>query len=138
MRSKRASGDLQSPRCRWLQMIAIVGAGEKGFLRHDPYRAPDDSASAGILGVPNGMITCLGECRTRKAACQQECRRARVDDSSLGLMSRSCLSALAYCINNARDISVEHEGRGTLLAGGFLRGRSMSPSRICRPAGGCA
>merc|ERR1712072_727889 len=50
----------------WLQMIAFVGAMEKGFLQHDPARAPGDFANAGALGVPNGKITSQGEARTRK------------------------------------------------------------------------
>merc|ERR1719429_754923 len=54
------------PGAGWLQMIAFVGAMEKGFLQHDPARAPGDFANAGALGVPNGKITSQGEARTRK------------------------------------------------------------------------
>merc|ERR1712241_555616 len=54
------------PGAGWLQMIAFVGAMEKGFLKHDPDRAPGDFANAGVLGVPNGKITSQGEGRTRK------------------------------------------------------------------------
>merc|ERR1719210_2089310 len=54
------------PGAGWLQMIAFVGAMEKGFLKHDPARAPGDFANAGALGVPNGKITSQGEARTRK------------------------------------------------------------------------
>jgi len=50
----------------WVQMIAFVGAMEKGFLKHDPARAPGDFANAGVLGVPNGKVTSKGEGRTRK------------------------------------------------------------------------
>merc|ERR1712217_743001 len=50
----------------WLQMIAFVGAMERGFLKADPERAPGDFANAGVLGVPNGKVTSKGESRTRK------------------------------------------------------------------------
>merc|ERR1712241_1170090 len=54
------------PGAGWLQMIAFVGAMEKGLLKHDPDRAPGDFANAGALGVPNGKIISKGEDRTRK------------------------------------------------------------------------
>merc|ERR1711879_154668 len=50
----------------WLQMIAFVGAMERGFLKADPERAPGDFANAGVLGVPNGKVTSKGEARARK------------------------------------------------------------------------
>merc|ERR1712014_326411 len=58
------------PGAGWLQMIAFVGAMEKGFLQHDPARAPGDFANAGALGVPNGKITSQGEARTRKLSAE--------------------------------------------------------------------
>merc|ERR1719433_2587329 len=54
------------PGAGWLQMIAFVGAMEKGFLKQDDTRAPGDFANAGALGVPNGKIISKGEDRTRK------------------------------------------------------------------------
>jgi len=42
-----------------------------------------------------------------------------VDDSKLGLMSKSCLSSLEYVIKMATEIGVEDAGRETLLAVGF-------------------
>merc|ERR1712110_312726 len=54
------------PGAGWLQMIAFVGAMEKGFLKHDSARAPGDFANAGALGVPNGKITSQGEAKTQK------------------------------------------------------------------------
>mmetsp|Transcript_23976 Transcript_23976/g.74311 ORF Transcript_23976/g.74311 Transcript_23976/m.74311 type:complete len:1431 (+) Transcript_23976:76-4368(+) len=42
-----------------------------------------------------------------------------VDDSKLGLMSKSCLSSLEYCVKMAKDIGVYDAGKETLLAVGF-------------------
>merc|ERR1719230_1868536 len=42
-----------------------------------------------------------------------------VDDSKLGEMSKSCLSAVEYVVKKALEIGVEDAGRDTLLAVGF-------------------
>lgn len=55
------------PGAGWTQIFLFIGTVEKGYLVHDPSRAPGDFENAGALGVPKpncGMVD--GDKRTRK------------------------------------------------------------------------
>jgi len=54
------------PGAGWTQIFLFIGLVEKGFLVHDPSRAPGDFENGGILGVPNGSKMAEGPARTRK------------------------------------------------------------------------
>merc|ERR1719352_1561554 len=57
----------------------------------------------------------------------QHLKCVHVDDSKLGLMTQSCLTALEFAIKMAKDIGAEGAGRDTLLGVGFEEKRLDEP-----------
>merc|ERR1719401_2272305 len=100
-------------------LLLMYGAGH--LLLKDTTLEMRKNQRYGIVGQNGaGKTTLMKEIANHRiVGMPQDLKCVHVDDSKLGLMSKSCLSSLEYCIKMAKDIGVEDAGRDTLLAVGF-------------------
>jgi len=100
-------------------LLLMYGAGH--LLLKDTTLEMKKNHRYGVVGQNGaGKTTLMKEiAHHRIVGMPQELKCVHVDDSKLGLMSKSCLTTLEYCIKMAKDIGVDTAGRETLLEVGF-------------------
>jgi ATPase subunit of ABC transporter with duplicated ATPase domains len=100
-------------------LLLMYGAGH--LLLKDTTLEMKKNHRYGVVGQNGaGKTTLMKEIANHRiVGMPQDLKCVHVDDSKLGLMSKSCLSSLEYCIKMAKDIGVETTGREMLLEVGF-------------------
>eukprot|EP00932_Pfiesteria_piscicida_P010120 SRR837773.2099.p2 GENE.SRR837773.2099~~SRR837773.2099.p2 ORF type:complete len:928 (+),score=503.56 SRR837773.2099:51-2786(+) len=100
-------------------LLLMYGAGH--LLLKDTTLEMRKNHRYGVVGQNGaGKTTLMKEIASHRiVGMPKDLKCVHVDDSKLGLMSKSCLSSLEYCIKMAKDIGVDNAGRDTLLAVGF-------------------
>merc|ERR1719253_1613730 len=108
-------------------LLLMYGAGH--LLLKDTNLEMKKNHRYGIVGQNGaGKTTLMKEIAAHRiVGMPQDLKCVHVDDSKLGEMSKSCLSALEYCIKMAKDIGVQDAGRETLLGVGFDEKRLDEP-----------
>jgi len=100
-------------------LLLMYGAGH--LLLKDTVLEMKKNCRYGVVGQNGaGKTTLMKEIASHRiVGMPQDLKCVHVDDSKLGLMSKSCLSSLEYCIKMAKEIGVNDAGKETLLAVGF-------------------
>lgn len=100
-------------------LLLMYGAGH--LLLKDTELEMKKNHRYGVVGQNGaGKTTLMKEIAGHKIIGMPEnLKCVHVDDSKLGLMSKSCLTALEYVIKMAKEIGVHDAGRETLLGVGF-------------------
>jgi len=100
-------------------LLLMYGAGH--LLLKDTTLEMKKNHRYGVVGQNGaGKTTLMKEIADHRiVGMPADIKCVHVDDSKLGLMSKSCLSALEYVIKMANEIGVDNAGRETLLQVGF-------------------
>jgi len=100
-------------------LLLMYGAGH--LLLKDTTLVMKKNHRYGVVGQNGaGKTTLMKEiAEHRIVGMPENLKCVHVDDSKLGLMSKSCLTSLEYVIKMAKEIGVHDAGRDTLLAVGF-------------------
>lgn len=100
-------------------LLLMYGAGH--LLLKDTSLEMKRNHRYGIVGQNGaGKTTLMKEIANHRIiGMPADLKCVHVDDSKLGLMSKSCLTSLEYVIKMAKDIGVHDAGRETLVSVGF-------------------
>jgi ATPase subunit of ABC transporter with duplicated ATPase domains len=114
-----AAGDDEDQLLHVENLLLMYGAGH--LLLKDTTLEMKKNHRYGVVGQNGaGKTTLMKEVVDHRiVGMPSELKCVHVDDSKLGLMSKSCLNCLEYVIKMAKDIGVTDAGRETLLAVGF-------------------
>jgi len=109
-------------------LLLMYGAGH--LLLKDTTLEMKKNHRYGVVGQNGaGKTTLMKEIADHRiVGMPKDLKCVHVDDSKLGLMSKSCLSSLEYCIKMAKDIGVETTGREMLLEVGFKESMLNEPA----------
>lgn len=112
-------GDDDETLLRVENLLLMYGAGH--LLLKDTTLEMCKNSRYGVVGHNGaGKTTLMKEIAAHRiVGMPQELKCVHVDDSKLGEMSKSYLTALEYCVKMAKDIGVTNAGRDTLLKVGF-------------------
>jgi ATPase subunit of ABC transporter with duplicated ATPase domains len=108
-------------------LLLCYGAGH--LLLKDTTLEMRKNSCYGVVGQNGaGKTTLMKEIANHRiVGMPKDLKCVHVDDSKLGEMSKSCLTALEYVIKMAKDIGVTNAGRDTLLEVGFEEKRLDEP-----------
>jgi len=108
-------------------LLLMYGAGH--LLLKDTTLEMKKNQRYGIVGHNGaGKTTLMKEIAAHRiVGMPQDLKCIHVDDSKLGEMSKSYLTALEYCVKMAKDIGVNDAGRETLLEVGFDEAKLKDP-----------
>lgn len=113
------AGDDAETLLRVENLLLMYGAGH--LLLKDSLLEMKKNHRYGVVGHNGaGKTTLMKEIANHRiVGMPPDLKCVHVDDSKLGEMSKSCLTALEYVIKMAQDIGVMNAGRATLLEVGF-------------------
>ncbi|CAE7193820.1 TEF3 [Symbiodinium sp. CCMP2592] len=108
-------------------LLLMYGAGH--LLLKDTTLEMRQNCRYGVVGHNGaGKTTLMKEIAAHRiVGMPPDLKCVHVDDSKLGEMSKSYLTALEYCIKMAKDIGVNDAGRDTLLKVGFDEAKLNDP-----------
>ncbi|CAE7922088.1 TEF3 [Symbiodinium sp. KB8] len=108
-------------------LLLMYGAGH--LLLKDTTLEMRKNCRYGVVGHNGaGKTTLMKEIAAHRiVGMPSDLKCVHVDDSKLGEMSKSYLTALEYCIKMAKDIGVNDAGRDTLLKVGFDEAKLNDP-----------
>jgi len=108
-------------------LLLMYGGGK--LLLKDTVLEMKRNCRYGVVGQNGaGKTTLMKEiAEHRIVGMPKDLKCVHVDDSKLGLMSKSSLTVLEYCIKMAKDIGVENAGKDTLTAVGFDESKLNDP-----------
>merc|ERR1719271_1799698 len=118
--AKGGAGDDDSEVLLRVENLLLMYGGGKLLLK-DTVLEMKKNCCYGVVGQNGaGKTTLMKEIvNHRIVGMPEHLKCVHVDDSKLGLMSKSSLTCLEYCIKMAKDIGVDTAGKDTLLAVGF-------------------
>merc|ERR1719271_2079437 len=118
--AKGGAGDDDSEILLRVENLLLMYGGGKLLLKDTVLEMKKD-CRYGVVGQNGaGKTTLMKEIvNHRIVGMPEHLKCVHVDDSKLGLMSKSSLTCLEYCIKMAKDIGVDTAGKDTLLAVGF-------------------
>mmetsp|Transcript_58848 Transcript_58848/g.140342 ORF Transcript_58848/g.140342 Transcript_58848/m.140342 type:complete len:1419 (-) Transcript_58848:107-4363(-) len=109
-------------------LLLMYGGGK--LLLKDTILEMKKNCRYGVVGQNGaGKTTLMKEIASHRiVGMPKELKCVHVDDSKLGLMSKSSLSVMEYCIKMAKDIGIEDpDGKATLLSVGFKEDKLTDP-----------
>eukprot|EP00928_Gymnodinium_smaydae_P053482 TRINITY_DN3745_c0_g2_i1.p1 TRINITY_DN3745_c0_g2~~TRINITY_DN3745_c0_g2_i1.p1 ORF type:complete len:1423 (+),score=377.56 TRINITY_DN3745_c0_g2_i1:40-4308(+) len=108
-------------------LLLMYGGGK--LLLKDTVLEMKKNCRYGVVGQNGaGKTTLMKEIAGHRiVGMPKDLKCVHVDDSKLGLMSKSSLSCLEYCIKMARDIGVDNAGKETLIGVGFDESKLNDP-----------
>jgi len=129
--AKGGAGDDDSEILLRVENLLLMYGGGKLLLK-DTVLEMKKNCRYGVVGANGaGKTTLMKEIAGHRiVGMPQDLKCVHVDDSKLGLMSKSSLSVMEYCIKMAKDIGVDidsDKARETLLSVGFDENKLNDP-----------
>merc|ERR1711937_122386 len=125
------AGDADAETLLYVESLLLMYGGGKLLLK-DTVLEMKKNCRYGVVGQNGaGKTTLMKEIAGHRiVGMPQDLKCVHVDDSKLGLMSKSSLSVLEYCMKMAKDIGVDidsDKARETLLSVGFDENKLNDP-----------